>query len=351
MARFTLMNGSYMPQQQFATQARTVTPTSLEAVVQRLIPSAVLAPSAHNTQPWRFRVSGNSLEFFVDGARHLEISDPTHRQLFISLGCSIANAAVAARYFGYEPSVEYFPAGESPDQPVARVAITDAQRIEASETVHELFSAIEQRHTDRTLYSAEPLTADERAQLPTRAAGGVVLIEDRDTIAALARLTGQATEATLSRPDFKTELSHWVRHNWTRQPDGMPGYAMGMPAPVSLLAPLMVRFAPIHRQEGPKTKLQIESASAVAVFVSDADTPRDWLASGYKLEMLWLEATAAGLAAAPLVAAVEAGEHIRHQVQQCINTTALPQSILRLGHSRAGRLRATPRRSLEDCLR
>lgn len=340
-----------MPQSQIATQAQAAAALRLETVVQRLVPSAVLAPSAHNTQPWRFHASGNTLDFFVDHARHLEISDPTSRQLFVSLGCSIANAAAAARYFGFEPIVEYFPAGEEADQPVARLAITYNRRLDAGETIHGLFSAIEQRHTDRTLYGAEPLTPDERAQLPTCGAAGVVFIEDRATIAALAELTERATEATLSRPDFKLELSHWVRHNWTRQPDGMPGYAMGMPAPVSLLAPLMVRFAPIHRQEGPKTKQQIDSASAVAVFVSAADTPRAWLASGQQLEMLWLEATAAGLAAAPLVAAVEAGESIRRELQQQIHSTALPQSILRLGHSRAGRLRATPRRRLEDCLR
>lgn len=340
-----------MPQQSTATQAPAATPFILETVTRRLVPSAVLAPSAHNTQPWQFRVSGNTLDFYVDPARHLEVSDPTHRQLFVSLGCSIANAAVASRYFGYVPDIQYFPFGERGDQPVVRLILSEPLREEPSETLAELFSAIEQRHTDRTLYDAEPLTASERALLSTSTDKEIVFIEDRNLIASLAQLTGQATEATLSRSDFKSELSHWVRHNWTRQLDGMPGYAMGMPAPVSLLAPLMVRFAPIHRQEGPKTKQQIESASAVAVIVSTADTPRDWLTSGQKLETLWLEATAAGLAAAPLVAAVEAGESIRRQLQQHIDTTALPQSIIRLGHSRAGRLRATPRRRLEDCLR
>ncbi len=340
-----------MPPTQTATPDRTAAPISLESVVQRWVPSAILAPSAHNTQPWQFRVNKNTLEFFVDRSRHLAVSDPTHRQLYIGLGCAITNAVVAARYFGFEPQLQYLPAGESAKLPVARLTIFSNQPALAGDKIHSLFSAIEQRHTDRTLYDAQPLTDAERELLPASAAPDVIFIEDRAVISGLAQLTAQATEATLSRQDFKAELSHWVRHNWTRQPDGMPGYAMGMPAAISLLAPLMVRFAPIHKQEGPKTQQQIESASAVAVLTSPADTPRDWLASGQRLEQLWLEATAAGLAAAPLVAAVEAGESIRRQLQEIVHTSSLPQSIIRIGHILAGRLRATPRRTLEDCLR
>lgn len=340
-----------MPQPLTAAPAQAAAPIILKTVVQRLLPSAVLAPSAHNTQPWQFRVSQSALEFFVDRRRHLAVSDPAHRQLFISLGCAIENAAVAARYFGYEPQLRYFPDGQSEELPVARLTINADQRAQGNESTHELFSAIGQRRTDRTLYDAQPLTAAEHKHLPASTAPNLIFIEDRAAITALAQLTAQATEATLSRHDFKAELSHWVRHNWTRQPDGMPGYAMGIPAAVSLLAPLMVRFVPIHKQEGPKTRQQIESASAVAVIATSTDTPADWLNSGQLLEQIWLEATAAGLATAPLVAAVEAGAGIRAQLQETLRINLFPQSILRVGHSKQTNLRPTPRRTVEDCLR
>ena len=126
---------------------------------------------------------------------------------------------------------------------------------------------------------------------------------------------------------------------------------MGIPAPVSLIAPIMVRFAPIHKQEGPKTRQQMISSSAIAIVTSTTDTPTDWLKAGQLLEQLWLEATAANLAAAPLVAAIEAGDAIRAKLKEALNITRLPQSILRFGHSSESLLRATPRRSVEDCLR
>lgn len=320
--------------------------------VLRLIPSAILAPSAHNTQPWKFRVNGNSLDFFVDWDRHLHVSDPDHRQLYVSIGCAIANAEVAARHWDVSAAVTYVPDGKGKDQPVARLTVREGYSNPADKVrSNKLFAAIAERRTDRSRYDAQPLTDAEKAHLPTAKDGNVVLIEDRATIARIAQLTGQGTEHTLARKDFKTELSHWVRNNWTRQPDGIPGYAMGMPAPVSFLSRLMVRFAPIHKQEAPRTRQQVESASAIAVITSAEDTPAEWLQAGRLLEQLWLEATAAGLAVMPQVAAIEAGEDVRRQLQQAINTTALPQSVIRIGHSQAGTVRATPRRSLEDCVK
>lgn len=325
---------------------------SLTKRIFRVIPSAILAPSAHNTQPWKFRVAGDHLDIFVDWDRHLHVSDPDHRQLYVSLGCAIANALVAGRNWDLSGTVAYFPHGEGKGLPTARLTFRDSYQSQAEQKrTHALFAAIADRRTDRSLYDSQPLTPAEKTELPAAADPHVMLVEDRAVITRIAELTEQGTEHTLSRKDFKVELSHWVRNNWTRQSDGMPGYAMGMPAPVSLLSRLMVRLAPIHKQEAPKTRQQLESASAVAVITSAEDTPAHWMEAGRVLERLWLETAAAGLAVMPQVAAIEAGEDIRRQLQEVIGTSQLPQSILRIGHSTAGALRATPRRSVEDCVK
>jgi nitroreductase len=315
--------------------------------MQTIVAAAVLAPSAHNTQPWRFTVETDTIDFYVDWQRHLNISDPTGRQLYISLGCALANAIVAAHHRGYQAAVTYFPAGESKEAPAARLVLKTQPELAVPSAQH-MFRAIEQRRTDRSLYDGKPLSLIEEQQL--NAQENVLLITDRAAMETLALLTEEATYATLSRKDFKAELSRWVRHSWTKQPDGMPGYAMGMPAPLSLIASVMVRLAPIHKQEGPKARQEMNSASAIAVVVSDHDTPADWLAAGQALENMWLKVTAVGLAAAPLVAAVEAGESTRARLQAAVHTDKLPQSILRIGHSRRGALRPTPRRSVSDCL-
>ena len=58
---------------------------------------ATLAPSIHNTQPWRFRLGRHSLEMLADPDRQLRVIDPGGRQLMISCGCALFNARVGGR--------------------------------------------------------------------------------------------------------------------------------------------------------------------------------------------------------------------------------------------------------------
>lgn len=316
-------------------------------IVRDVLPPVILAPSAHNTQPWSFRVSNNSLAIFVDWRRHLEVSDPIRRELYISLGCAIFNAKVAAAHNGFNTRLAYSPSGEDKTQPAAKLDLTSGN---ADVHLASLFPAIAKRRTDRTIYDGRPFTEDERESLHTARNPNVILLENRQAISKLAEISAGATYSTLARPDFKRELSRWVRNSFTRRPDGMPGYAMGMPAAASLLAPVMVRIAPIHKQEAPRVQKQTESSSAVAIITAPGDTPENWLEAGQALEQIWLEATMANLAAAPLAAAIEAGEDFRRRVQETVGTNQLPQAILRLGRSAGHDLKATPRRSVADCL-
>ncbi len=335
-----------------ALPQQTKTLVLQQILLEKVVPSAILAPSAHNTQPWLFAVREDTLDAYIDASRHLVVSDPTKRQLYVSIGCAVTNALIAGNHGGYDAQLTYFPEGQDEEhKPAVRITFTPHPGQRSAPAAAALYEATQQRHTDRSFYDALPLTQPERAALGSKDDPAILLIEDRRQITAIAQLTEEATLATLSRQDFKEELSRWVRNNWTRQPDGMPGYAMGLPAPISLVGSFMVRIAPIHKQEGPKNRKQIESASAVAVFVTQTDTPADWMKAGQLLQRLWLEAVAADLAASPFAAAIEARGDIRSRLAQALQTDLFPQAILRLGHSAARNLRPTPRRSLQDCMR
>ncbi len=56
---------------------------------------ATLAPSIHNTQPWRFEVHDGRLDVYADRSRGLPIIDPSGRQLAISCGAAIFAARLA----------------------------------------------------------------------------------------------------------------------------------------------------------------------------------------------------------------------------------------------------------------
>ncbi len=326
---------------------------SANTLARHIIPSAILAPSAHNTQPWKFETSSNVIDIFIDWSRHLTISDPTLRQLYVSLGCATANALNAANYWNMTAAVQYFPDGAGKDKPVVRLSFAPAHKPgEHNQAEADMFAAIVQRHTNRSFFDEQPLTVDEQKALNQDIDQSITtFVSDRNQIEQIAQISQEGTFSTLSRKEFKEELSHWVRNSWTYQHDGMPGYAMGIPAPLSLVAPMMVRIAPIHVQEAPKTKQQVASSSTLAIFSTDTDTPVDHLKVGQQLQQVWLNATAAGLAAMPVVAAIEAGEEYRNRLRDITHAKTYPQSLLRIGHSSATNLRATPRRTLDECVR
>ncbi|MCW2527307.1 MAG: hypothetical protein JWM76_2167, partial [Pseudonocardiales bacterium] len=76
----------------------TLTPLSDEAMsaaLHRAAARATLAPSIHNTQPWRFVVRAGQLDVYADRSTAVPIIDPAGRQLAISCGAAIFGARVS----------------------------------------------------------------------------------------------------------------------------------------------------------------------------------------------------------------------------------------------------------------
>lgn len=118
----------------------------------KLIRSAVLASSPHNTQPWRFRVTGSSVEMFLDPRRSVAGLDPFLREAHIGMGCALENLLLAAHFNNFKERVS-IPDGRLQALPVdalrlvAKVDLSPALRQES-----ELYAAIPKRHTNRGIY-------------------------------------------------------------------------------------------------------------------------------------------------------------------------------------------------------
>ena len=49
---------------------------------------AVMAPSIHNTQPWRFRLGEDDVELWADAERAVPVVDPLGRERVVSCAAS-----------------------------------------------------------------------------------------------------------------------------------------------------------------------------------------------------------------------------------------------------------------------
>lgn len=133
---------------------------SFPTPILKAIAIGLYAPSAHNTQSWKFRILGDrEMLFYVNEKQLLPATDPPLRQIHISAGCFLEALALGCTGLGYTARIELFPEGiyessEAGRKPVASVRLVDDPGAARSP----LWEAIFQRRTNRGIYSGEMMT-------------------------------------------------------------------------------------------------------------------------------------------------------------------------------------------------
>src|SRR5262245_6904825 len=74
-----------------------------------LLQYAILAPSAHNSQPWLFEVRDDTVRIFADRARRLYVVDPHDREMTIACASAGFALRMAMRRFELDDLVCLLP--------------------------------------------------------------------------------------------------------------------------------------------------------------------------------------------------------------------------------------------------
>jgi hypothetical protein len=317
-------------------------------LLRGLIQYGTLAPSSHNTQPWRFRLYEDLLELRVDQRRLLPVSDPLGREVRVACGILLGNMEIAARHFGVKLTIDPLPDPIDRDL-IARITV--AGTVEATELDHRLFAALPHRHTVRRPFEATPLPAGLRAdlrELATAHGAWLEFVDDHADRIELAALIAKADRMQFSDPEFRRELSQWIRpHHPTPSRDGMPGYALGLGPATSMLAPMVIRTFEMVEGRAANAEEILAGSPALVVLGTPQDKQLSWLQAGRALAPILLSATAHGVRASFLNQPLEVGV-LRNQVRGLLDNEGVPQVILRFGFGPEGR--PSPRRPLTEVL-
>lgn len=315
-----------------------------ERVVRRVVGAACLAPSVHNTQPWRWRTTGRGLELHADRRRQLEVTDPVGRNLVISCGAALHHARVAADALGWEVTVERHPDPRRPDL-LARLVLRPGSPPPHGADVLDL---LVRRTTDRRRFTSWPVPEERLEHLAAVAhecgARGIALTEVSERFRA-ERLVLLAAQLQRSRPTARAEQEEWV----DRGPvDGIPHQVL--PESTHRVGTYAQRFdtSPLHPVPSP----DLESSDGLVVLFDGHDDVPAWLRAGEGLSALWLAAVREGLSVVPLSQVVEVPETRRAFQHDVLGGLAHPLVLVRVGWQAIGRddLARTPRRPLDDVL-
>ncbi len=285
-----------------------------------------LAPSSHNTQPWRFFCDAENSCLIVLLARHivLPISDVRGRQAVISVGCAIENISVAARAYGltceihYPPVVKEVVAPKEKNEvkgheliPLATIRFSEALPDEVSLS---LLPAILRRMSMRAEFDpsrdiSKKVLARLNEALNT---DGVEIHTISDSLRRLSisEFQGQADGYVLNSPEFAKELGDWLLPNNTESAVGMPGNTFGFDDAQSRRIHEGLRGqTPLDPEDMLRFslggKLGFEKSPVVAFVTTQNDEVHDWLNAGRAIERAFLILESEGVSYAVHAAIVE----------------------------------------------
>lgn len=305
---------------------------------------AVLAPSVHNTQPWRIVMHADHLELRADRSRGLPVLDPDGRALVQSVGAALLNVRVGLAAEGWAAEVDRLPQPQEPDL----LAVVHAVAGRPDAALAELAPAVARRHTNRRRFAADPVPEEDLGRLATAADAEetrLLPVLDEAQLQLVARLTREADAAQNASPAYRAELLRW-----TTRPagagDGIPGSAVPHVDPDRRDDPPQRDFDTQGQASLPWDD-DVPAGQTVLLLATRDDDIRAWLRSGEAMQRVLLQVTAQGWVASPLTQAIEVPE-TRARLREGLTPAAHPQLLLRVG--RAPETGAVPRRSRTEAV-
>lgn len=275
------------------------------AGIDRIVLAATMAPSSHNTQPWRFRTDPEGIDILGDMHRTMGMADPRLRELHISLGCALENAVIAAASAGTPVVVEQV--SGAPGSHFARLRFKALGSGDNSNT--ELADAIPIRRTNRGAYDEEhAITPAALAALASLASHNVrvVWLTDAGSRARFTDLSVKATEAHIVDADIQRDSHRWYRMSRTdaeRHRDGITVSGANLPRPISLIMGLFPPSPDSFDAGWAKATRDTHCGTTPAfgmLVIENAGDKDAWVEAGRTYERIQLASALEGIAMHPI---------------------------------------------------
>ncbi len=305
-----------------------------------LLHAAILAPSALNTQPWKFRVAGRTIEVLRDLDRELTAADPDRRMSFISSGAALFNLRVAAAHLHLGSTVTL--RTDRQQAAVCEIRLGDSPE-PADAELAALYPEIFRRRTNRWPFEntvVPGIVRQELSRAATIEGASLEWAEDATRRWWLLSLMNDANLADATDPDRIRERRAWIGGN--RDRDGIPSASLG---PRAVLRSTPVRDFAVERSDRRREAARFEERSDLAVLTTRHDTVADWVVAGQALQRVLLVATAHGVSSSLLSQAMEHKE-LRWLGRDPLGGWMEAQTMVRFGYGPEAP--PTPRRPLAE---
>lgn len=314
-----------------------------------LLHYGILAPSAHNAQPWKCSVEDSRIDVLIDPRFALPVSDPIGRQTLLSLGAFTANLVLAAQAFGLKADVTWYP-----ESSMTGVVVSIEFSGFASASIpknSQVLTSIIDRRVNRAFYGSKPLTnavIETIKEVNSSSDFEISITTGQEKISRLARCVSIGMAFAFKGKLFRRELSQFITANTSDKKVGIPGYTAGLGLIASHVIPRFMWSFDIGSSQAKLEERRFLSSPAIMVIGANQDSPKAWLQTGYLYQEVALTLTRLGVDHALAGAPIEAPT-VPQKVQQIIESTYRPLMFVRLGYAKQ-RASHSPRRPISDIL-
>lgn len=300
-------------------------PTDPEIATHALAESAAAAgyaPSIHNTQPWRWRLTADTLELRLVRGRILLVTDPEGRLATLSCGVALHHARVALVAQGWHAGITRMPLND-PDL-LARLNVDGRAPADPASVLQ--LRTIPFRHTDRRPVTGKPVDAADLAAITkaVQAQDTHLHVLRPDQVLELAAAADHAQRSEAADPAWQAELAYWTG---LHRPAGAGIPDADIPTRATATTVPGRDFG--HQGELPISAAHDKAATFVMLY-GTTDDPVSWLRAGEALSAGWLTATERGVSVLPHSAPIEVIA-ARQAMRAMIASTGFPFLVLRLG--------------------
>lgn len=276
---------------------------NLSGHMEDILGAGILATSPDNSQPWKFRVTGEAVEIWIDSTRTGMFFDAGESATLMSCGAVAENIVLAATRHGLETSAEATDSWDA-SRPVAILRFSRRDR-----PADPLAAAIITRASHRGLFRPRDLVTDTQKRAVEAALApcvGVRLVwaEQLRSRQALVRAVCEADSIRFRHPRIHRDFHAKLRFGRAAdvQRDGLAadtlGIERGLLPVLRLLAPWpltrLLNGLGLHQfMVWRGSSLPLSTAPQLVVLVADSET--SYFDQGRALERLWLASCAAGL--------------------------------------------------------
>jgi hypothetical protein len=292
---------------------------------------ATLAPSGHNTQPWRFTPQDSGVRIRPDLSRRTSVVDPDDHHLFVSLGCAAENFLIAAAANGRPGVMEFC------NDPEERINIDLGHGLASPEA---LYPAIVESQSTRSTYDGRmiPGAALKLLEAYARVEGvSLILLTELSKREAVLETVIRGNDAQMSDRAFIGELRDWIRFNPSQAlmtADGLYTRCSGQPTMPTWIGKRAFSHFFNKQAEDAKYAQQIRSSSFVAVLIGDKADKDHWVKVGRSFQRLALRATALGIRHALINQTVEVPS-VRAEFARWLGLgDARPDLVVRFGYAK-----------------